>query len=319
MFAQALLLIAAMASTASGDEGNGYVGGIVVNAADGQPVAGAEVVLRRKLDDQFAPVAETTTDAKGKFLFQHLSTAGTIYLPGANWGGVHYPGPAIRLTPSNTTVGVKLKVCDAIGKPNPLVARRHEIVIRPEPGVLKVSETILIENPTKTCYVGEAPSEDQEAVTLCLHIPSDFEQVTFDKEFYGRRFLLAGGSLVTGIPWTPGQRELGFTYVLRNEQRHRTWQRALDLPCSDVSVRVATDKPEEVACSLAAGRSVKPGEVVFEYHGTPLPAGRQIRVDLGRLSIPLLVYGKWFAVGLLAVLVFLTAFAASRKRNKKSR
>jgi len=93
VFAQALLLIAAMASTASGDEGNGYVGGIVVNAADGQPVAGAEVVLRRKLDDQFAPVAETTTDAKGKFLFQHLSTAGTIYLPGANWGGVHYPVP----------------------------------------------------------------------------------------------------------------------------------------------------------------------------------------------------------------------------------
>lgn len=309
------ILIAAVSLTAS-TENNGYLGGVVVLASDGQPVAGAEVVLSIRQGDQFIPAAKTVADEDGKFFFGELPVAPhVIYKPGANWGGIHYPGPATRLTPSRPVVGLKLTVNQAVSEPNLLVARRHEMTIRAKPGSLEVSEVLVIDNPTVDCYVGKPLEEGGEPETLCLNIPSGFEQVTFDEEFYGRGFSLSDGRLVTSIPWTPGQRELRFTYVLRNEQRQLNWTRPLDLPCSDVTVRIIADEPEDVTCSLEAERTEETGAIVYQYSGPEIEAGREIHIELGRLSVPPLAYGKWAAAALLAVLVVLATVWKRRQRG----
>ena len=184
-----------------------------MNASDGKmPVGRAEVVLRVKLHGQFVPVEKTNADAQGKFLFQHLPVGDDCqYRPGANQDGVHYPGPPIKLTSRLPHADVTLTVCSSVTHPNPLVIRQYEVIVRPEPGALNVTETILVDNPSSTCYVGRPDHEGAEPVTLQLAIPSDFERTTFHKEFFGRRFSLVDGRLVTGIPWTPGRRELKFT------------------------------------------------------------------------------------------------------------
>ena len=110
--------------------------------------------------------------------------------------------------------------------------------------MLRVTESMLIDNPGTACYVGQAAGEDAAPVTLQLAIPANFAQVTFAGEFFGRRFSLTGGKLVTGVPWPPGQRELRFSYVLANAERHRVWQRPLDLPSSGVRVSVRTGRPD---------------------------------------------------------------------------
>ncbi|MBC8870270.1 MAG: carboxypeptidase regulatory-like domain-containing protein, partial [Planctomycetes bacterium] len=214
----------------------GAISGIVVNASQGGvPAAHAEVVLRVQVDGQFVPAAETVADAQGRFHFPDLpADAGFVYLPGANRDDVHYPGKRLRLTAARPEVDVKLKVCDSIAHPCPLVIKRQDILIRPEPGALHVTESLLVSNPTRTTYVGQAKKEAAEPVTLQLSIPSDFDRTTFHKEFFGRRFSIAGGKLVTGVPWTPGEQELKFTYTLRNEEKYRLWQRPLDLPCDNV-------------------------------------------------------------------------------------
>lgn len=284
---------------------NGVIEGVVTRAADHTTVSGAEVVLRGRVDGQLLPVAETTADAQGRFRFERLpADSSTVYLPGANRGGIHYPGPSVRLTSLQPRAEVKLAVYDAVAFPNPLVVRRHTIALCPEPGVLRVTESMLIDNPSATCYVGRAAGESGEAETLQLAIPASFQQVTFAREFYGRRFSLIGGRLVTGIPWPPGQRELTFSYVLPNAERCRVWQRPLDLPSSQVQVSVRTsDQPNQVTSNLAREPGKGDGEVTFVSGTHILPAGHVLRVELGSQPVSAMTYAPWGALAMLAVLI----------------
>jgi hypothetical protein len=292
----------------------GTIGGVVVRASDQSPVAGAEVVLRRYADGSFLPVAKCTTDAEGKYFFRKLPLDGAVYLPGANHGGVHYPGEKARLTPRQPVAGIKLEVCDPLKEPDPLVIRRHDIVIEPMPGKVWVREVLQIDNPTSMTYVGKPAESAAEPVTLQLSIPSDFVRVTFDKEFYGRRFSVHGGKLITSIPWTPGSRELGLTYVLPNDKDYYIWQRPVDLPSALVRIVTRVEDPNAVTCSLGTRSSPSGGEVVFS--SVPqMPAGEVIRVEIGRLPVPAIAYARWAALVLLAAAI---AMAAVTLRNRRA-
>ena len=110
-------------------------------------------------------------------------------------------------------------------EPSPLVIRRQEISLRPEPGALSVTESILVENPTSTCYVGRAPQEGWEPVTLRLAIPAGLRADYVSQGVLRAPLLDFQDGLVTGIAWPPGQRELNFTYVLPNKSKYYRWKR----------------------------------------------------------------------------------------------
>ena len=296
----------------------GTISGVVVNGSQGGvPCPNTEIVLRLRIDGQFVPVAETVTDPQGQFEFRNLRVgADSLYLPGANRDDVHYPGPRVQLTTARRDVTVKLQGHDSVAEPNPLVIKRHDITIQPQPGALKVTESMLVHNPTLLTYVGRAKGDEATPVTLRLAIPSDFDRTTFHKEFFGRRFSLDDGKLVTTIPWTPGERELQFIYTLRNEDNNHLWQRPLDLPCNHIRVRVDHDKPEEVACNLAPGTGQNNSQLTFESRETTLPAGHMIRVQLGDLPRPWMAYARWAA---LAILVGLIAMASVVTISKQRR
>jgi hypothetical protein len=312
MLPQILVLICQTATVAA-PGAEGVIAGRVVNASRGSRSAdGVQVVLQIHAEGQFAPFRETVTDALGQFRFENLPVGGDyLYLVGASRDGVYHPGPRLQVLAHRPSVRTELKVYDAVASPNPLVIRRQEIVLCPEPGVLRVTESLLVENPTDKCFVGQRTQEDAEPVTLRLSIPAEFERATFEEEFFGRRFSLAEGALVTGIPWPPGQREIKFTYVLRNEKKYYALQRPMDLPCEQLRVRVRTANPEQVACDLPSAdrsrtdlKSVPPGgEAVFESTGEILPTGHVLHVDLGRLPLPLMAYARWVAVAALALLM----------------
>jgi hypothetical protein len=312
MFVSPILLAACLLPVQL-DDGQGTIGGVVAKAADRSPVAGAEVVLRRYIDGSFLPVAESTSDVDGKYYFRNLPTDGGIYQPGANHGGVHYPGEKVRLTPARPVAGVKLEVCDAVAEPCPLVVRRHDVAIEPMEGKLKIREVLQIDNPSPTCYVGKPSEGGGDPVTLELSIPSTFASTTFDKEFYGRRFSLRGGKLVTSIPWTPGQRELGFTYIVPNEKGHYAWQRPLDLPTSQIRIVAHVEDPDSIVCDVGEPSTEADGGVVF-LANEALPAGRVIRVEFGRLPIPAITYARWGALALL-IAAIIASYALLRKKR----
>ncbi len=307
-------------------ENQGVITGVVVNASQNKsPVGECKVVLRVRLENQWVNFREDTADRWGRFRFANLPVGKYCeYLPGANRGGVHYPGPQVRLTPEQPHVAVEFSVCDSIAAPSPLVLRRQEFRLRPEPGALYVSETLVVDNPSSACYVGRAAAEGIEPITLQLSIPPEFERATFDEEYFGRHFAVFQGKLVTGLPWPPGKKEVKFTYVIRNAAISRTWQRPLDLPCDDVSIRVETPKPEEVACSLSPAAVEKRGKdeqgekgvAVFQSAGKPLPAGFVICVDLAHLPVPWMAYARWAAPAvLLGIVAGASVFMLRRRRS----
>ena len=271
----------------------------------------------RKVGGQLLTVAETTADNQGRFRIEHLpADAAYVYLPGANRDGIHYPGPSVQLSGLSRRANVKLAVHDSVAFPNPLVVRRHDILLRPEQGALRVTESMRIDNPGSACYVGRAAGEDAQPVTLQLAIPSSFDRVTFESEQFGRRFSLIDGKLVTSIPWPPGQRDLTFSYLLPNAQRNYVWQRPLDLPSAAVRVSVCTNEPGHITCNLNHAQRQKNEGVVFEAGERTLPAGYLLRVELGHLHVSLMTYAPWLALALLAGLIIGTSVATIFRRTK---
>ena len=318
-----LSLLTCLAAADAPAEVRGAITGVVVNASrDKSPVAECRVVLRARLENRFVVLNEISADHWGRFRFDNLPVGKYFeYLPGANRDGVHFSGPSVNITPEEPCAAVELSVCDSIAAPSPLVLRRHEICLHPEPGVLRVSEVLVIDNPSSACYVGQAPQEGAEPVTLALRISPEFERATFDEEYFGRRFVVSQGQLVTSLPWPPGKKELKFTYVIRNAETKRTWRRPLDLPCADVCVRVLTAKPEEVACNLSPAVIEKnekgdAGAAVFQSAGTPLPSDFVISVDLRHLPVPWMAYARWTALfGLFGMVLGAGVFAIRRRRS----
>jgi hypothetical protein len=328
MFTGYLLCIAA-AVTGWQSPSDGWIGGIVVNESrSDEPVAGATVVLQIKTDGDFVLLDQTTTDAAGRYLFRDLLVSPhAAYKASAHHAGIHYPGPVIRLSSEDRTAGITLKVRDTVASPSPLRVKSHRIEIQPSSGQLAVTETLLIDNPTKLTFVGEsADAESTEPTTLQLSIPADFQKVTFQQEFFGRRFAVHNSRLVTSLPWEPGTREVTFTYFLRNTQLHRRWERTLDLPTEQVELRVAATDPDDVTCnlkSLGTQQQVGSTELRFASGDAELPAQFVIECELARLPVPWTTYAKWgvgitlgLIVGLALVLGRRTARAASQRDGK---
>lgn len=295
-----------------GSEASGVVSGIVVDGSNNdRPLANSEVVLCIEDRGRRIPVAETHSNEFGEFRFAELPTDQSLqFIPGVNRDGVHYPGPRIEFATDSTSATVRIKCYGAVTDPSPLVIVRHQIDIQTEYGGLRVAERLVISNPSLRTFVGESHN-DMPPVTLRLSVPDDFEKVTFEKEFFGRQFQIIDGKLLTSIPWTPGERELSFTYLIPIERRTRALSRRIDLMTQSLAVRVHNDSGE-VTCNLPGVANSPSGEWAFESRKA-LAAGQSIDVQLGELSIPFMAWAKWTAVGAMLLMI---AAAVGRLRSE---
>jgi hypothetical protein len=289
--------------------------GIVVNGTQNEkPVAGAEVILRAGAEGSLQPVAQTITGRDGRFVLELPAEAEGIILPGANHQGVHYPGPRIPHLSGAKIPRVKLVVFEAVPSPNPLVVDLHEIDVHIHKGALEVTETLWINNPSLTTYVGQAAT-DSSLSTLSLTIPDGFERVTFHKEFLGRRFRLVEKRLVTDIPWTPGKREVKFTYHLPIEENKKSLEWSSDAPCSLVRLRLQGEDADRFESNLARVAKRDQSTFVFESSEAIMPAGQSITLQLGALPTPWIGYLRWSALGVLAGLILVTAGFRWKRRT----
>jgi hypothetical protein len=176
---------------------------------------------------------------------------------------------------------------------------------------MEVSETLVVENPSRTTYVGEQVT-DKRRETLRLSIPPEFERVTFDREFYGRRFQVVDHRPVTDIPWPPGPRELKFTYQIPLDANAGLFRRPLDLPCREIRVRVKSEDLKQVTCNLP--RIADPdGRLAFATTKPDLPAGFIIELQVGKQPINWRLYARWSSLGVLSLLTFGTVTICRRR------
>jgi hypothetical protein len=301
--------------------GRTLIQGVVVNGSKGAtPVAGAAVVLLAGKDNEFKHVAAITTDRNGCFAFDHRHLSPSpdlVYIPGAQWNGVHYPGPRLQLDPRQAAPKVQLTVYDTIASPCPLVAELHEIDIRVNPAVLDVTEMLVVTNPSSTTYVGtvDPHAPMTAATTLSLSIPEGVSHVTFNKEFNGRYFRLVDGRLITDVPWPPGKRQLAFLYQIPVESNQLLFKRCLDLPCLHARLAVTGQCSQEFTCNLPQVTAPDQVPIAFESAGRMLPAGYTLQLQMRRLSVSWIVYARWAAIILLGGLLVATTMRAALRRR----
>lgn len=314
-----LMLGIASADTDTGflPEPMGTVQGVVVDGTkEGEPLEGVDVILRAGTDGELVPVAETKTDRYGKFVFEQVPPDPMIvYMPGANREGVHYPGQRVRLDENNRVAHVTIVSFTAITTENPLVAEQHEFDIAVDGQTLTITETLLLSNPTRATYVGRTMGNGPP-VTFWLSIPKNFDRVTFDKEFFGRRFLVVDHRPVTDIPWLPGKQQLRFTYHIPLAESEGRFRRPLDVPSSDVRVRVRGASLGEVSCNLPHVHSAD-HKVAFASGNGSLPEFFTLELEIGALPFPWMQYARWLALIALVALIA-TTFVIHLLRSRQS-
>ena len=117
------------------------------------------------------------------------------------------------------------------------------------------------------------------------------------------------------MPWPPGRRELGFTYVIENQHARRQWQRPLDLPTRELQVTVSGADPQHITSNLVRSEPHDSTTVIFASEVESMAAGEKIEVQLDRLPVPLVVRLRRTALIILAgvALVFVRILRQSRR------
>ena len=320
MLAFLLSLTIGITALESLPEPAGTIQGVVVNGTHGnQPLGNVDVVLRAGVDGELFPVAETKTDRYGKFVFEQVPVEpALLYLPGANRDDVHYPGQRVRLDPSDRIAEATIVVFDAVSTPCPLFAKRHDIDVTVEAQVLKITESLLISNPSRATYVGQSMGNGPP-VTFWLSIPQNFDRVTFDKEFFGRRFFVVDHRPITDIPWLPGEQELSFTYRVPLVESAGQIRRTMDVPSEDVRVHVHGADKRHVSCNLPRSDATD-GSLVFAAVGEQLAREFTIELQFASLPFPWMQYARWGSVVVFALLAGATvAISPLRRRLSKAR
>lgn len=295
----------------------GTIRGTVLNgSSNDQPLADATVVLRAGQNGPLELVAKTITDLDGRFSFENVPIDPSVtFLPGAERGGVHYPGQRFQLGYARPDAVVRLRVFDAIKSPPPLRSLHHNISLAIEDRVLVVSESMLIANRSTATYVGEPVGADSP-VTLGLTIPPNFDRVTFGSEFFGKRFRVADHRPVTDIAWPPGERELTFTYRIPLEKSGGLFRRVLDIPTDEFSLTVQGEGTKKLNCNLPSDKKLD-GQTRFANSNQPLPDGHVVELQIGNLPLPWAQYSRWAALMLLGLLI-VTTFAVKRLHKDNS-
>lgn len=325
MLSHLLFLAAAGVPPGADSPADTVIQGVVVNGTHrGAPAAGAKVVLLAGKDNQFGIVTTTTSDRNGSFVFVRRDLPpplDLIYQVGAQWDGIHYPGPRFRLDSQGQPARVELTVHDTVAAPSPLRADVHEIDLNVKTGSVEVTEVIVVNNPSTATYVGAAdPNMPGKAPpTLSLTLPEGVAHVTFNKEFDGRNFHLVDGRLVTNVPWPPGKRQVAFIYEVPVENHQLLFQRHLDLPCAQACVAISGAAPKDLVCNLP--QVTAPGQVPigFAADAQMLPASHVLQVQIGQVAVSWLVGARWAALLLLASLLVATTWRLRVRRGFGSR
>ena len=121
----------------------GTVTGTVTNGTTGKPAAGVDVILIQ-LQGTMKPVAQTKTDAQGRYSLSNPALGQGPMLIRAVYRGVNYHEPA---TPGKDVVDVQ--VFEPTDKASAFAVTAHAIILQPDGSDLVVGEEFNVSNKTE--------------------------------------------------------------------------------------------------------------------------------------------------------------------------
>jgi hypothetical protein len=123
------------------------IDGTVINATTGKPVGGIELSLIQPGQNGMQPLADTKSDAAGKFSFSQDVKGGPAFVQ-ANFQGTPY---LKMIAPGTPSTGIQVPVFESTTKDVAKVLQ-HMILLQPGTDAIQVSETILYQGDPKLTY-----------------------------------------------------------------------------------------------------------------------------------------------------------------------
>ena len=163
------------------------VAGVVFEETNNHPAPNAVVELLRARDGQSTPIVQVRADALGRFAFAPQNVAAReILVVRTNWTGYTYVAPAFDSTgelskQTNVKIDpakVRLSVYKTTTGIVPIGFMAHHLAIESKDGGLKCVERIIVENPTKTTFLGLGTRR----ATVLLQLPPNAKNVKLDPQ-----------------------------------------------------------------------------------------------------------------------------------------
>lgn len=226
--ALALALVGLLAPPPVAAAETGTIRGRVVNESTGEPQVNVRVTLTSARDDgSGGKEIETTTDRRGRYVFENLPTGDDRYYAiDARHDDGLFAGGVVRL-PADTSrrpvIDTTLRVWDTTSDPAAIVIRRDSIFVVPSDDGVGVIEALVVANIADDAYIGrgrEMGSRQEEIPSLGFALPPGAELppvpiVESDIDIPSLVETSFGFAATVAIP--PGQWRVVYSYQVTGE------------------------------------------------------------------------------------------------------
>lgn len=185
-------------------ERNGVLKGQVINATTNKAQGNLEVALRIFEGNTEIERLTTRADNAGNYTFEKLPTDhSTLYSIEGRYNNVVYfsdqPG---NFTPNSTETTLNLNVYETSANPEAISVTQLHYLMSFTPEAVNVVQIFVIGNQGKTTYIGG------NGQTFPFALPQNAQDVTFEDDPTGMRFVKANNGYVDTEPIIPGAESL---------------------------------------------------------------------------------------------------------------
>jgi hypothetical protein len=245
------------------------ISGVVVNGAhDNAPLAGQQVTLQDVSGDAPRDIALTTSDATGRFSFEHINDTGAaIYRVTTSFQEGYFTSAVLPLAQIPSS-GVTLSVYDVThSAANLRVLSATALFREPRPanGLIGVAELFTFQNESATAFVGTTdPVDGQPMGLLRFALPAGATNITLGKGFDGAQAVQVPTGFGANATIPPGQTQFAFVFDLPYSGTSYTFPLKVVYPAEKLTALI----PQDIA--------VQSGD--FDDKGPITTAGSQYRL-----------------------------------------
>jgi hypothetical protein len=195
------------------------ISGVVVNGThNNAPIANQQVTLQDVSGDTPHDIALATSDASGRFSFEHIGDTGSaIYRVMTSFQGGYFvsaPLPFAQIPSSGVTLSV-YDVTHSAATLRILSATALFREPRPANGLIGVAELFSFQNESATAFVGTTdPVDGQPMGLLRFALPSGATNITLGKGFDGAQAAQVAAGFGANATVPPGQTQFAFVFDL---------------------------------------------------------------------------------------------------------
>ena len=248
------------------------------------PVVGHPVQLHVVRGEQEEPGATLKTNAKGEYRFDGIDSKPglSFYVTTEFESAIYTEGPlAVGSEPSVTQDLIVFEVGSDLAS---IKVSNHHLIVESKPDGLHVTEILIIDNSSKTSYLGTGPNHAENA-GVRIGLPASIKNFEPGMGADEQTTRVQGRELSSLRPIPPGVRPFSFTYLVPTSARMDLSHR-LFFPTGTFVIMLDDPKLKVESKSLQSGGTRDQGGKQYAiYSGTEFTVGQEVNIRVDGASI----------------------------------